>query len=78
MKKYLITVYWNHGFVHTYEVLSNVPGSSVDPVVAAKEHLRSAPDVVRYTVQEEDGNIIYEKELYYDQITTAPANQEGC
>lgn len=61
MKKYLVTVYWNHGFVHTYEVFGNVPGTRADAVQSAKDHLNSTRNVEHYTIQEEDGTIIYEK-----------------
>ena len=61
MKKYQVTVYWNHGFVHTYEVTGNVPGSRADAVQSAKEHLNSANNISGYTIQDEDGNIVYEK-----------------
>ena len=61
MKTYHVTVYWNHGFVHTYDVKGGVPGSRADAVQSAKEHLNSANNIVGYTIQDEDGNIIYEK-----------------
>lgn len=61
MKKYLVTVYWSHGFVHTYDVSGGVPGSHADAVQSAKDHLNSANNIVGYTIQEEDGTVIYEK-----------------
>lgn len=61
MKKYLITAYWRHGFVHTYDVSGGVPGSRADAVLAAKNHLNSANNIIGYTIQEENGDVVYEK-----------------
>ena len=61
MKKYLISVHWNHGFSHTYEVHGGSPGSRADAVQSAKEHLNSMHNIKKYIIQEEDGTIIYEK-----------------
>lgn len=61
MKKYLITAHWNHGFSHTYEVHGGSQGSRADAVQSAKEHLNSMRNIEKYTIQEEDGTIIYEK-----------------
>ena len=61
MKTYYVTVYWNHGFVHTYDVKGGVPGSHADAVQCAKEHLNSTRNIVGYTIQDQDGTVIYEK-----------------
>jgi hypothetical protein len=61
MKKYIVTVTWRHGFVHTYDVIGGMPGSHSDAVHCAKEHLNSARNIIGYTIQDQDGNIVYEK-----------------
>lgn len=61
MKKYYVTVEWNHGFTHTYDVMGGEPGSRSDAVQDAKNHLNTARNIASYLIKDEDGNLIYEK-----------------
>jgi hypothetical protein len=61
MKKYFITVEWNHGFIHTYDVMGGEPGSRSDAVQDAKTHLNSARNIKSYIIKDEEGNIVYDK-----------------
>lgn len=61
MKKYFVTVKWNHGFTHTYDVMGGEPGSRSDAVQDAKNHLNTARNIATYTIIDEDGNLIYDK-----------------
>ena len=61
MKKYIVTVNWNHGFTHEYEVIGGEIGSRSDAVQDAKEHLNSARNISSYIIKDEDGNIVYDK-----------------
>ena len=61
MKKYFITVNWNSGFTHEYEVRGGDIDSRSDPVQAAKNHLNATRNVSSYIIKGEDGSIIYEK-----------------
>ena len=61
MKKYFITVEWKHGFTHTYDVIGGEPGSRSDVIQDAKTHLNSARNISNYFINDEDGNLIYEK-----------------
>lgn len=60
MKKYFITVNWNHGFTHEYEVIGGEIGSRSDAVQDAKDHLNAARNISSYIIKDEDGNIVYE------------------
>ena len=60
MKKYIVTVNWNHGFIHEYEVIGGEIGSRSDAVQDAKDHLNSARNISSYIIKDEDGNIVYE------------------
>ena len=61
MKKYFITVEWNHGFIHTYDVIGGEPGSRSDAVQDAKNHLDTARNIGSYIIKDEDGIVVYEK-----------------
>jgi hypothetical protein len=61
MKKYFITVEWNHGFVHTYDVVGGEPGSRSDAVHDAKMHLNAARNIKSYIIKDEEGSVIYDK-----------------
>jgi hypothetical protein len=60
MKKYIVTVNWNHGFTHEYEVIGGDIGSRSDAVQDAKDHLNAARNISSYTIKDEDGSVVYE------------------
>jgi len=61
MKRYKVTAYWRNGFVHNYDVVGGMPGSRADAVMSARQHMDGTNNIVRYTIAEEDGTIVYER-----------------
>jgi len=61
MKRYKVTAYWTNGFVFDYDVTGGVPGSKSDPIMSARNHMDRTRNIVRYTIAEEDGTIVYER-----------------
>ena len=63
MKKYNVEVVWVTGFKHTYEITGSPPGTRADCVRSAIDHLENVRNIMKYTITNEDGQVIHEKQV---------------